>query len=113
MSVSLYYHARRPVPLTAAEGAAVERIATAHRAAFPYPDEEGLYLYGDAGGEPDDLLAGSTKLPADPERALPVIAHLLGAVTELRRALPGAVWHVHLDDLDVPWDERDGYGYGF
>ncbi len=111
MSVSLYYSARRPVPLTAAESAAVERVVTAQRAAFPYPDEEDLCLYESPGDGPDDVLAGSTKLPVDPDRALPVIAHVLGSVTELRRALPGAAWHVHLDDLDVPWDEAGGYGF--
>ncbi|MFJ5881282.1 hypothetical protein [Kitasatospora cineracea] len=112
MSVSLYYSARRPAPLTAAESAAVERVVTAHRAAFPYPDEEDLCLYADPGDGPEDVLAGSTKLPADPDRALPVITHVLDAVTGLRRALPGAAWHVHLDDLDVPWDEDGGYGFG-
>ncbi|WP_033211728.1 hypothetical protein [Kitasatospora phosalacinea] len=108
MSVSLYYSAARELPLTAAEAAAVERVVAAGLASFPYRDEECLHLYG-GGHEPGRLLAGSTKMPVDPERALPVIVHVLGSVTELRRALPGARWHVHLDDLDVPWDEDAGY----
>ncbi|MDX2295937.1 MULTISPECIES: hypothetical protein [Streptomyces] len=111
MSVSVYYSARRPAPLTPAEAAAVERVTAAHLAAFPYDDEESLYLYGDPGPEPDALLAGSTKLPRDPDRLLPVLVHVLDAVTELRRALPGAEWHVHVDDQDVPWEEPEGYGF--
>ncbi|MFD7733288.1 hypothetical protein ACFV6F_23215 [Kitasatospora phosalacinea] len=116
MSVSLYYAASRALPLTAAEAAAVERVVAAALTSFPYEDEECLHLYEGlhegrygGGGEPGRLLAGSTKMPLDPERALPVILHVLGSVTELRRALPGAAWHVHLDDLDVPWDEDGGY----
>lgn len=109
MSVSLYYGASRPLPLTEAETAAVGRIVAARTSSFPYRDEEGLALYRDGGGEPDEVVAGSTKLPTDLSRVLPVVAHVLDSVTELRRALPKAQWHVHLDDLDVPWDEHEGY----
>nr|WSW67089.1 hypothetical protein OG461_13255 [Streptomyces sp. NBC_00995] len=109
MSVSLYYHARRATALTETESASVERVVVAHMASFPYEDEESLYLYERPGSEPQELLAGSTKMPFDPGRLLPVIARVLDSVTQLRRALPGAEWRVHLDDLDVPWDEAEGY----
>ncbi|MEU9462848.1 hypothetical protein [Streptomyces sp. NPDC048312] len=107
MSVSIYYSARRAQPLTGAESAAVERVVAARAESFPYDDEEGLYLYGPGD---DGIIAGSTKLPGgDPGRWLPVTAHVLDSVTELRRAVGGAQWHVHMDDLDVPWDETEGY----
>ncbi|POX50428.1 hypothetical protein C3489_22540 [Streptomyces sp. Ru71] len=109
MSVSLYYHARRETPLTEAERAEVERITRAHLESFPYADEESLYLYTGGGGEPDQVLAGSTKLPKRPGRLLPVIAHVLDSLTELRRAVPRAAWSVHIDGEDVPWDEDEGY----
>lgn len=109
MSVSLYYTASRAKPLTDAEAADVARTVAARTSSFPYPDEESLYLYENGGGGPRDILAGSTKLPFDPGRALPVIAHVLDSVTELRRSLPDAEWHVHMDDLDVPWDAHAGY----
>ncbi|MFB8026364.1 MULTISPECIES: hypothetical protein [unclassified Streptomyces] len=109
MSVSLYYSARRTAPPTDAETAAVERIVADRTASFPYEDEESLYLYDDGGSEPSGILAGSTKMPFEPDHVIPVLDHVLGSVSELRRALPGAEWHVHLDDLDVPWDDTDGY----
>ncbi|HWU11628.1 MAG TPA: hypothetical protein VN520_35645 [Streptomyces sp.] len=111
MSVSLYYCASRATPLTDAETAAVERIVAAHMAAFPYEDQESLYLYDSEAGRPDEVVAGSTKMPLDPGRMLPVLDHVLGSVTELRRALPGAEWHVHMDGLDVPWDGTEGYAF--
>ncbi|MET7366444.1 hypothetical protein ABZS61_11535 [Streptomyces sp. NPDC005566] len=111
MSVSLYYSAIRAMPWTGAETAAVERIVAAHMSSFPYQDQESLYLYDRYDGRPDEILAGATKLPLDPGRVLPVLDHVLGSVTELRRALPGAVWCVHMDDLDVPWDETEGYAF--
>ncbi|WP_328950238.1 hypothetical protein OG778_22065 [Streptomyces sp. NBC_00184] len=109
MSVSLYYNAQRATPLTEAESAAVERVVAAHMASFPYEEEESLYLYETPASEPREIVGGSTKMPFDPGRLLPVIAHVLASVTELRRALPGAEWRVHMDDLDVPWDEAEGY----
>ncbi|MFF1647282.1 hypothetical protein [Streptomyces sp. NPDC058240] len=110
MSVSVYYSARRAEPLTGAESAAIERVVAARTESFPYDDEESLYLYEAGGDDQDDeIVAGSTKLPSDPGRWLPVTAHVLDSVTELRRAVGGAEWHVHLDDVDVPWDEGEGY----
>ncbi|MFE7364298.1 hypothetical protein [[Kitasatospora] papulosa] len=111
MSVSLYYCASRATPLTDAETAAVERIVAAHRASFPYEDQESLYLYDSDGSRPDEVVAGSTKMPFDPGKVLPVLDHVLGSVSELRRALPGAEWRVHMDDLDVPWGEAEGYAF--
>ncbi|MFJ8924646.1 hypothetical protein ACIREK_34825 [Streptomyces sp. NPDC102415] len=111
MSVSLYYSATRAMPLTDAERAAVERIAAAHMESFPYEDEESLYLYDSDDSRPDEAVAGSTKMPFDPGRVLVVLDHVLGSVSELRRALPEAEWRVHMDDLDVPWDETEGYAF--
>ncbi|MCX4825660.1 hypothetical protein OG883_38605 [Streptomyces sp. NBC_01142] len=109
MSVSLYYSAHRTTPPTEAESACVARVVPAHMASFPYDDEESLYVYVRRAAEPEEIVAGSTKMPLDPGRLMPVIAHVLDSVTELRRAMPDAEWRVHMDDLDVPWDEAEGY----
>lgn len=109
MSVSLYYNAHRATALTEAESASVDRVVAARTASFPYDDEEGLYLYEGPASEPREIVAGSTKMPFDPGRLMPVIAHVLDSVTELRRALPDAEWRVHMDDLDVAWEEAEGY----
>ncbi|MES9509658.1 hypothetical protein ABWJ92_25125 [Streptomyces sp. NPDC000609] len=113
MSVSVYYSARRAQPLTGTESTAVEHVLATRAQSFPYADEEGLYLYdgdeGEGADENGEILAGSTKLPTDPDRWIPVTAHVLDSVTALRRAVGGAQWHVHLDDVDVPWDEGEGY----
>jgi len=108
MSVSLYYCAFRATPLTRTEVAEVERITAARQASFPYEDEENFCLYEGGGSEPGEILAGSTKLPSTFGRVVPVVDHVLGSVTELRRALPHAKWHAHVDDVDILWDEQ-GY----
>ncbi|MGX1267518.1 hypothetical protein [Streptomyces phaeoluteigriseus] len=109
MSVSLYYNAHRTTPPAEAGSASVARVVAARTASFPYDDEESLYLYDGRAAGSEEILAGSTKMPLDPGRLMPVITHVLDSVTELRRAVPDAEWRVHLDDLDVPWDETEGY----
>ncbi|WP_062207197.1 hypothetical protein [Streptomyces sp. NBRC 109706] len=107
MSVSLYYRATGAA--TPAAVAEIQRVVAAREASFPYADEESLFLYDRRRRAPEEILAGSTKLPSDPDRQLPVIAHVLASLTALRRALPGSDWHVHMDDLDIPWAEPQGY----
>ncbi|MFE2870324.1 hypothetical protein [Embleya sp. NPDC059259] len=109
MSVSLYYSAHRAAPLTEAESALVARVVAAHTASFPYDDEESLYLHDRRAAGPEEIVAGATKMPLDPGRLMPVIAHVLDCVTDLRRAVPDAEWRVHMDDLYVSWDEAEGY----
>lgn len=112
MSVSLYYSARRAAPLTGSETAAVERVLTAHLSSFPFAEgDEPLCLYDGGGRNPEHVLAGSTKMPLKEDRTLPFLEHLMASVTRLRRAVPDADWHVHLDDMDLPWDEERGYGF--
>ncbi|MFJ8981345.1 hypothetical protein [Streptomyces sp. NPDC102282] len=41
-------------------------------------------------------------MPFDPDKVVPVLDHELSSVSELRRALPGADWRLHMHDFDVP-----------
>lgn len=57
-------------------------------------------------GEPDVVLVGSAMMPRDLGRLPRVVVHVPVSVTEVRRAVPGARWHVR---LDVPRDEDEGH----
>jgi hypothetical protein len=137
MGVSLYYSASRDTPLTAEERATVVRLADEGEEAlreealelFPtwhatgeMPEDyrspaevfEGLFLYGEEHLSEGQLLAGSSKMPPPSCGVEPLLAqlrHYLDALTRMRRALPGAGWHVHIDDTEIPWGE-DGYTLG-
>ncbi|WP_051701672.1 MULTISPECIES: hypothetical protein [Mycetocola] len=106
MGISLYYSASRAHPITAVENAVIEEIVLRQNAAFPFD-------YEDIDFEPDtppNLFSGSTKLPLDtPETTTEALAHWLRAFSELRRALPEADWELAMDDLDIPWNDIDGY----
>ena len=137
MGVSLYYSAERGTPLTADERAAVERLASAGEdslreealellpvwhASGEVPREyrspaevfEGLYLYADDHLSAGQVLAGSSKMPPAACGGEPLLAqllHYLDALTLMRRALPDARWHVHAEEVEIPWTE-DGYTLG-
>jgi hypothetical protein len=107
MGVSLYYTARRPVALTEAEQTAVHQVVDTYNTGTPFADAEGLNLYDRV--EDGEVLAGSTKLPADEDQVVPALVHWLAAVTELRSAIPDADWHFTLDDHEIEWDDHTGY----
>ena len=107
MGVSLYYTARRPIPLTDVERTAVHQVVDSTNAAAPFEEQEGLCLYDRL--DDGTVLSGSTKLPAEEELVLPSLVHWLAAVTELRCAVPDADWTFTLDDIEIEWDDHTGY----
>ncbi|RLP77326.1 hypothetical protein D9V32_02420 [Mycetocola tolaasinivorans] len=106
MSISLYYSITRAHPITAVENAAIEEIVTRQNLEFPF-DHELIDFEPDT---PPTIFSGSTALPLDaPESTTAALAHWLHAFTELRRALPDADWQLEMDDLDIPWNDVEGY----
>lgn len=117
MSVSIYYTARRAHPLSNAEQAALDAaksrypfgalVAASGVAETDFNGESfGVYPAG-AAREPGVVFEGATKLPSRPEAALwPAIQYWCRLLSELRRGLPDALWHVHVDDHTIPWSEE-------
>ena len=118
MSVSIYYTARRERPLSPDEQAAVDRI----RASYSIRDQveryvqtrrghngENFHVYDrDNPTEPGVIFEGATKLPDNSEDALwELLQRWCKLLSEVRRAVPGAEWHVHVDDHDIPWGEPE------
>jgi hypothetical protein len=115
MSISIYYRASRARPLKPAERGAVE--AALHR--FPVEalveehsskgedfNGEAFCVYDpDEPSEPGVVFEGATKLPSNSEEAFwAAIQHWCQLLTEIRRIIPDADWHVHIDDHDIWWD---------
>ena len=115
MSVSLYYSALRAEPRSAGERSAVDGVLAR------YELDRFVDLEAPGGGESfhlgrfrdadDVLLEWSVGLPmSDEALQIEALQYWLELLSELRRVLPDAAWHVHLDDWDVPWSD-DGAGY--
>src|SRR3954468_14835025 len=109
MSISIYYNARRERPLSPDEQVAVDRI----RASYSIRDQveryvqtrqghngENFYVYDrDNPTEPGVIFEGATKLPDNSEDALwELLQRWCKLLSEVRQAVPGAEWHVHIDD---------------
>ena len=117
MSVSIYYEARRHHRLTPEEQRAVEEIISTHSVDADIqryletgvgPNWEPFCVY-DASepSEADVVFEGATKLPDDSQDAIWVgVQHWCRVLTEIRRALPGADWDVHVDDHRISWNEE-------
>jgi hypothetical protein len=114
MGISIYYAAHRPVPLTQGEREAVDeivrrysvadRIDDYHRTGLGWNGED-FCLYDPPFDTPDTVLEGATRLPDQDEEVFWVaVRHWCEALSEIRRLLPDADWHVHVDDLAIFWD---------
>jgi hypothetical protein len=115
MSVSIYYTARRRCELSMAEQAGIarvidrysvkEQIEEYHRTGVGWNGED-LCLYAPPFDSPDVMIEGATKLPNTTEDVFwDAVRHWCQALSEIRRVLPDAVWDVHVDDHEIPWDE--------
>lgn len=140
MGVSIYYTARRDRPLGDAErDEATEIVADETRQLLGLLEEnlrawkddgtvpsyvedareicEGLILYDlGAKADPKVILQGSSKVSHGDCGTEPMVMQLeyyaTCALGRLRRAVPGAEWDVHVDDVSLRWDEEHGeYSY--
>lgn len=116
MSVSLYYTARRPQPITSEEAAACRQIAERYDSTYPFGElYEGFCIYDSTEAmnesEADVIFSGSTKLPTDGDQIFlfKILNWWLMCLGEITDLLHGAQWHVHLDDMDLPWEEDAHY----
>ncbi|MEO3945838.1 hypothetical protein [Gorillibacterium sp. CAU 1737] len=118
MGVSLYYSAERPQPLTAEEQQTVTEWIQAYDLEKAKEDFEtassseweGFTVYELTDPtQPGVIFEGATRLPDDsPEAMWEGIQHWTALLARIRATLPGAEWHVHVDDHDLEWDEEAG-----
>lgn len=116
MSLSIYYTARRASPLSPSEQAAVAALIEA----YSIRDQVNRYVQTGRGHDGEDVVVfdplrpsrpnvvfeGETKLPGTDEDALwALVQRWCALLSEVRRAISAATWHVHVDDHDVCWDE--------
>lgn len=108
MATSLYYTADRAEPLTEEESAAIDDVLERYtiEALMEYlgrdEPEESLWFEADS----EHLLEGTTRLPGDCsfDQMLGALDYWLRALSEVRLAVTGAEWDVHVDEMEVPWD---------
>ena len=113
MSVSLYYEAERTWPITPQEQAACDEIASRYDSQYPYGElYEGFCIYDfiesppHTNDQPIVIFSGATKLPTDvdPDLLLNILNWWLKCLHEITDVLTDAQWHVHVDDVDIDWD---------
>lgn len=115
MSVSLYYQAKREQPLTSQEISVCQEIVKRYDNRYPFGElYEGFCVYDLDSfrneSEKDVVFSGATKLPTvdkdDIQILFDMINYWVECLDEITKALPGATWDVHLDDMDMIWGEE-------
>lgn len=114
MSVSVYYTAFRKADLSPEERRAVAAIKSKYsvngRIEEYLKTGKGLnwesFIFYESPLSPGAVLEGATSLPDNSEDATWIgVQHWCNALSELRRQIPDATWHVHVEDHDIPWDD--------
>lgn len=120
MSVSIYYKARREQPVTPQEISFCKKIVEQYNTSYPFGElYEGFCVYDLKSfrdeSEKDVIFSGATKLPTvdedDIDILLSIVNYWVKCLDEITEALPGAAWKVNLDDIEMIWDEENGWGF--
>ena len=116
MGISIYYEARRPGGMTEQEQEAVEAVVRSYSVADQIEEyhQTGFGWMGMTSASMirrstrlTPILEGATRLPDQDEEVFWIaVQHRCDALSEIRRLLPDADWHVHVDDHDI----RSGRG---
>jgi len=117
MSISIYYQAERDRPLSKAEREAIARVESEYAVEDQIeeycrtgegPNWESFCVYDPADPtSPGIVFEGATKLPDNAEGHLATgVDHWCRALSQIRLILHDAEWSVHIDDVDVPWNEE-------
>lgn len=112
MGISIYYSADRDRPLSKQETAEVQQIVERYQADFNFRGGEDFCVYEYDEAEPRRIFEGATGLPmGEPENTFEACLHWASCLTEIRRMILDADWHVHMDDYDLTWDEDEGWHF--
>ncbi len=121
MSLSLYYTARRPTPLSDQEQEEIRKVLARYsvdsRVKRFAETGEGLNWqpFGIAPSSEfsaaDVVFEGSTPLPDNTEEAFSAgVVHWCNALSALRRIVHKAMWSVRVEDQEIGWDyQNDRY----
>ena len=119
MSVSITYQAQRPDKLTANEQSEIETLISSMSVddkieaylAGATPDGQGgglnweSFTVYEPEAESSVVFEGSTKLPDNTDDALWIgVQHWCELLTQIRRVINDAQWHVAVHDHPITWD---------
>lgn len=112
MSISIYYSARRAAPVSELEQRKITKVLAKYSVDGKIKkylttgeglNWESFCVYdGDSNG--DVVFEGATKLPNNtPDATWIGVQHWSAALSEIRNALHGSEWLVHVEDHELVW----------
>ena len=108
MAMSIYYTAKRTYKMTEEEKADISAVADRYIREFPFDfKHEDFCLYNEPFDEEDTVLAGATAIPR--KKYYEVILYWLKCLTDITRILHGCEWDVRFEDVDLIWEEENGW----
>lgn len=110
MGMSVYYTAKRDMPLTAEEKQQIQAAADQYNAEYPFQNKhEDFCIYSEPLDEPDAVFAGATRIPMNRKLFYDIILYWLKCLTKITRLLKGCTWDARLDEVKLIWEEENGW----
>lgn len=112
MAFALYYEAKRENQITAEEQAVCQEIVDRYCAEYDFKRKKEDFCVYDLDKDTDVIFSGSTKLPGGgPNFMFEVANYWLECLTEITAALGECEWNVTFDDVDLVFDEEEGWRF--
>ena len=113
MAYAIYYEATRTEPLTEQERTICKDISEKYCAEYPFKRKvEDFGIYEDSKKQDGIIFSGSTKLPGNsPQTLFDVANYWLKCLTEITHLLTNSTWNVTFDDVDLIFDEDEGWRF--
>lgn len=112
MSCSLYYTAKRNMPLTYTENRTINNIVEKYNSEYPFSEKaEDFCVYNTT--KNGVIFSGSTKLPYidDFELSFEICEYWLECLTEITKVLHDCQWNVSLDDVSLIYSKDTGWRF--
>nr|WP_300128825.1 hypothetical protein [uncultured Butyricicoccus sp.] len=107
MSIVLSYRALRDTSLSSDEAAAIDIVVARYQSDFEYRDTADAFaIHPHNPKAPNVIFSGTVCLPADDAESA---SYWMCCLTDIRRILEDADWHISLGDTPLEWDEDDGW----
>ena len=111
MGISFYYVAVRNYPLTDDENNIIGKIVEKYNKEKEFENGEDFCIYEYDTKEAELVFSGATGLPlsGDIWETAEGCYYWAKCLTEIKKIVKGAKWTVHIDDMELTWDDEKGW----
>lgn len=112
MSFSIYYKAERKNYITENEKKNVLEVVSRYSDNYPFDNKVEDFVVYPFQNNTSCIFEGATKLPSkELQLMFDTANYWLKCLTEITYILKNSKWHVNFDDVELIWDQQEGWRF--